>query len=97
MIFETVVLLAIIAAVLIAINSEKCQPLVVTIIAGAMSKHLEDFLASAPVKDLLNKLLHLACEMTIVLEQAFACALCMLSGCTSCETVCGFQNWTFLI
>jgi hypothetical protein len=84
---EAVILMAIAAAVLIATYLEKFQRLVIAIIAGTISQHLGSFLASQPVKDLLNEFVNLVWGAVV----ALACSLCMLAGCTSCE----IPIWTF--
>lgn len=89
--FETIVLLAMVATVLIAIFSRGFQVLLVTIIAGAISHNLGNVLASPLVKEPLNELIALVCKATV----ALACALNMLPQCANCDTLCGFQIWSF--
>jgi hypothetical protein len=88
---EAFLLLAITAAVLIAIYSERFRLLLVAIITGALSQQLGGVLASQSVKDHLNELVILAWEKTVTV----ACDLCVLAECTNCEMLCSLQIWTF--
>jgi hypothetical protein len=89
--FETIVLLAVVATVLIAFFSRRFQVLLVTIMVGAISHNLGNVLASPLVKGPLNELVALVWKATV----AIACVLHMLPECANCDTLCGFQIWRF--